>query len=131
MKHLMPTFTEEQQQLHRQLFIEECRQKAWSAACHAEWIGKGLEKIAAEYEKLLSEHRAVLEEIAKPETKNNRKPLHDRRDALEKAMNALQENMRKGQQALNGLYQSVEASLQLAKHAEAWKWKEVEANGKA
>jgi hypothetical protein len=70
----------------------------------------------------------VLEEIAKPETKNNRKPLHDRRDALEKAMNALQENMRQGQQAINGLYQSVEASLQLAKHAETWEWKEIEAS---
>jgi hypothetical protein len=31
-----------------------------------------------------------------------------------------------GQQVLNGLYQSVEASLQLAQHAETWEWKEVE-----
>jgi hypothetical protein len=32
---------------------------------------------------------------------------------------------RDGQQALNGLLQSIEASLQLAVHAETWEWKEV------
>jgi hypothetical protein len=36
-------------------------------------------------------------------------------------------NMQDGQQALGGLHQSIEASLQLAAHAETWEWKEVDA----
>jgi hypothetical protein len=34
------TFTDKQQKEHRETFIHECRQKAWSALCHAEWISK-------------------------------------------------------------------------------------------
>jgi hypothetical protein len=29
------TFTKVQQEKHCQVFIDECRQKAWGAACHA------------------------------------------------------------------------------------------------
>jgi hypothetical protein len=36
--------------------------------------------------------------------------------------------MQQGQQALNGLHQSIEGGLALAKHAETWEWKEVGAN---
>jgi len=49
------TFTEEQQKEHRAAFIKECRLKAWSAACHADWINKQLDKIFAEYTKLKEE----------------------------------------------------------------------------
>jgi hypothetical protein len=43
-------------------------------------------------------------------------------------MKALAGNMQQGQEALSGMYQSIEASLQLAKHADNWSWKEVEAH---
>jgi cytochrome c-type biogenesis protein CcmE len=43
---------------------------------------------------------------------------------------ALKANMQTVQQGLSGLYQSIEANLQLAKHAETWEWKEVEAKQK-
>jgi hypothetical protein len=33
--------------------------------------------------------------------------------------------MQQGQRGLNELHQSIEANLQLAKHAETWEWKEV------
>jgi hypothetical protein len=46
----MTAFTIEQQEDHRKSFIQECRQKAWGAACNAHWIGKELEKLAAGYE---------------------------------------------------------------------------------
>jgi hypothetical protein len=35
--------------------------------------------------------------------------------------------MQEGQRGLNALHQSIEANLQLAKHAERWEWKEVAA----
>jgi hypothetical protein len=38
-------------------------------------------------------------------------------------MEVMGRNVQQGQQALQGLYQSVEASLQLAEHAEQWAWK--------
>jgi hypothetical protein len=44
------TFSEEQQQRARDLFIEECRQKAWGAACNADWIGKQQDELLAQFE---------------------------------------------------------------------------------
>ena len=41
------TFTKPEQTKHRKAFIDECRQKAWGAACHADWIAKGLEGLTA------------------------------------------------------------------------------------
>ena len=49
------TFSEEQQQRARDLFIEQCRQKAWGAACNADWIGKRHDELLAQYEKLKKE----------------------------------------------------------------------------
>jgi len=46
------TFSEEQQQRARDLFIEECRQNDWGAACNADWIGKQHDELLAQYEKL-------------------------------------------------------------------------------
>jgi uncharacterized protein HemX len=127
------TFTDEQQQRHRAEFIREYRQKAWGAACHAEWVAKGLDSIAAEYGKLQEEERGIHDELIKlkdgldnhtDENQAKRKTLRDRREAIQRAIEALGKNMQQGQQALQGLYQSIEASLQLAKHAETWEWKE-------
>jgi hypothetical protein len=46
------TFTEKQQTEYRKEFIRECRQKAWGAACHADWISKGLDEALAHYTKI-------------------------------------------------------------------------------
>jgi Skp family chaperone for outer membrane proteins len=129
----MSTFTNEQQELHRDQFIKECRQKAWGAACHADWISTGLDKILAEFTKLSEENAKLGEEIKTLETaldshtKDNRdarKSLQERRAVLLKTMDAFQANMQQGQQVLNGLYQNVESNLALAAHAEGWEWKE-------
>jgi hypothetical protein len=47
-------------------FIDECRQKAWGAACHADWISKGVDDIMAHYQKLQPEDRALEEAIRNP-----------------------------------------------------------------
>ena len=62
------TFTEKQQKEHRQAFIHECRQKAWGAACHADWVSKGLDAVMANYQKLQDDDRALAEEIKTLET---------------------------------------------------------------
>jgi hypothetical protein len=41
------TFTAEQQQRHRATFIDDCRQKHWGAACHANWVGEQFDKLRA------------------------------------------------------------------------------------
>jgi len=136
----MSTFTDKQQKAHRAAFIEECRQKAWSAACHADWISKGLDNVMAEYEKLQSQHELHTEKIKEYEaaldshTKDNRdkrKALQERCGGLAKTMEQLRANMQQGQQALQGLYQNVESNLALAAHAEGWEWREVVSAAKA
>ena len=42
-------------------------------------------------------------------------------------MQTLTSAMQDGQRGLNELHQTIEANLQLAKHAETWEWKEVTA----
>ena len=51
----MATFTDKQQKQHRAEFIEDCRQKAWNAACNADYIAKHFDELLAEYEKLKKE----------------------------------------------------------------------------
>ena len=46
------TFEHEEQTQHRDAFIHECRHKAWSAACHAEWVANGIERLTADKVKL-------------------------------------------------------------------------------
>jgi hypothetical protein len=129
------TFTEKQQKEHRQAFIHECRQKAWGAACHADWVSKGLDAVMANYQKLQDDDRALAEEIKTLETavdyhtvdnRNKRKELNERRNSLKGAMEVIGRNVRQGQQVLANLHQSIESNLALAKHAEGWEWKEVE-----
>jgi predicted secreted protein len=130
------TFTKEQQYLHRDLFIKECRQKAWGASCHADWVSQGLDRITADYAKLQEEDATLETDIETLETapdshskdnRDKRKAAQERRDTIAKGEKILAANVQQGQQALNGLYQSIEASLQLATHAEKWEWKDVEA----
>jgi hypothetical protein len=84
----MATFTKLQQQKHRQDFIDECRQNAWGAACHANWIGDQLDRLIDDYAKLKKDDEALEAEIKTYEnavdahTKDNRdkrKGLQERR----------------------------------------------------
>src|SRR6267154_2169965 len=122
-------FTEEQQKEYRAEFIRECRQKAWGAACHAEWIAKQLDEMAAEHNKLRGDDAALLAEITglataldshSKDNRDKRKELQARRTGLTEAMQMIAKNMAQGQQALQQLYASVESSLALAAHAEGW-----------
>jgi hypothetical protein len=67
-------------------------------------------------------HRALTE------SRQKRKDLHDRRNALAKTMEALAANLRGGQQAMRNLLASVESNTELAKHAEGWSWKEADSS---
>ncbi len=134
-----PTFTDDQQKQHREAFIHECRQKAWGAACNAEWIGKQTDELMADYQKLKDEDAAAEAEIKTLETaldshtkdnRDKRKALQERRHQLVKLQNPLAENMNQAQQALRNLYASVETNLALAKHAEGWGWTEADTTAK-
>ena len=126
-------FTEEQQKKHRETFIHDCRQKAWGAACHANWVGAQLDKLIEHYAKLKKDDETFEREIKTLETaidyhtvenRGKRKALQERRNALAKQMEALGAAMQQGQRGLNELHQTIEANLQLATHAETWEWKE-------
>lgn len=128
------TFTRAQQKEHREAFIKDCRQRAWAAACRAEWIGKQLDKLVEDYTKLKAEDEKLEGEIKTLETavdyhtvenRNKRKALQERRNVITGQMKTLGHDVQQGQLGANELYQSIEASLQLAAHAETWEWKEV------
>jgi hypothetical protein len=129
------TFTESEQKQHREAFIKECRQKAWGASCHADWVSKGLDEVMAHYTKLKQEDGALEAKIKEAETaldyhtvenREKRKAMQERRNELSKQMQFLLKNHEEGQKAMHGLYQSIESNLALAKHAEVWEWKEVQ-----
>ncbi len=126
------TFTEKQQKEHREAFIHECRQKAWSALCHAEWISKNLDYLLALYQKFEAEDCTLADQIKEAETaidyhtvenRAKRKAMQERRNKLAQDMKALGENIGHGQQSLAQIHQSVETNLALATHAETWSWK--------
>ena len=128
------TFTEEQQKRHRNAFIEECRQAAWSASCRADWIGKQLDKLMAEYQKLkdedgrLADEFGTLERALDSHTKDNRdkrRALQDRRNAIAKQLQVIGGSAGQAQQTMQQLYANAEQNLELAAHAEEWRWKEA------
>jgi hypothetical protein len=128
------TFTEKQQVTHRKAFIEECRQKAWGAACHADWISKGLDELLAHYGKLKQEDGELEAKIKEAETaldyhtvenRNKRKAMQERRNALARQMQFMLQHHEEARKAMQNLYQSIESNLALAKHADGWEWKEV------
>jgi len=132
----MSTFTQADQSKHRKAFIEECRQKAWGAACHAEWVSKGLDELMAHYQKLQEEDRQLEADIKESEVavdyhtvanREKRKGMQERRNQLAREMKVIGENVQHGQQAMQNLLQNVGGNLQVAEHAEKWSWKEVEA----
>ena len=131
----MATFTEQQQKDHRDAFIDDCKQKAWGAACHADWIGKQLDKLVADYSKFKAEDDKLDEEIKTLETavdshtkdnRDKRKALQERRATLSQNMQLLGQTVQNGNKEANRLHSSIESNLDLAKHAETWEWKEVE-----
>jgi phosphoenolpyruvate carboxylase len=123
------TFTKPEQTKHRKAFIDNCRQKAWGAACHADWLAG----ITSHYEKRQAEDCALEEAIKAAElavdyhtveNRNKRKAMQERRNTLAQQMKVISENAQ-GQRSLQQLYASVESNLELAKHADEWEWKEV------
>jgi hypothetical protein len=132
----MAIFTDEQQKAHRKAFIEECRQKAWGARCHADHISKQLELLMGEYTKFKQEDDQLAADIKELESavdyhsvdnRKKRKDMQERRNELTKTQTAFAENLRQGDAAMRQLLQSAENNLELAKHAEGWEWKEAEA----
>src|ERR1700730_1098332 len=130
-------FTSEANDEHRKEFVRECRQKAWGAACHIDWISKGLDEVLAQYTKLQDEDRKLEGEIKTLETaldyhtvenRQKRKELQQRRNGITEQTGRLGKHMQLGQKALMELQQSVETNLSLAKHAEGWQWKELAAD---
>src|SRR5260221_498127 len=114
------TFTPDQQTDHRDAFIRECRQKAWGAACHAEWIGKQMDDLMAQYRKLSDENVTLGTEIRTLETgldshtkdnREKRKELEQRRTKLQSAMAEIGRNANEGQKAMQQLHASVESAM--------------------
>src|ERR1700722_18300717 len=100
------TFTTAQQKKHRTAFIEDCRQKAWSAACHADWISKGIDEMLVDYRKF-QEGDAPLEadikELANAldyhsvENCEKRKGMQERRTQLAQNMQIVGKAAQEGQ----------------------------------
>jgi hypothetical protein len=125
------TFTEDQQKKHRNAFAEECRQKAWGAICHAEWIGKQLERQIGTYQKMQVEDHELGRQIKESESaldyhtvenRAKRKELQERRNKLAMNMKALAENAKQGEQSMTHLVQSADTNMQLAEFAQGWSW---------
>jgi cell division septum initiation protein DivIVA len=127
-------FTSKENDQHRAEFIRECKQKSWGAACHADWIAKGLEQVIAEYKKIQEEDAKLEAEIKELEkavdyhtvdNRQKRKALQEKRNNLANVLKALGQNAQLGQKALTDTQQSMDANLSLIKHAETYEWKEA------
>ena len=57
------TFTKKQEQAHREAFINEGRQKAWSAACHPDYVDKELERLQDELVRLQAQDDKLVADI--------------------------------------------------------------------
>jgi hypothetical protein len=87
----MVTFTNDEKTIHRREFINECRQKAWGAACHAAWISGQLDKLVSDYGKLKADDEKLAGEIKALETAldGHTKDNRDKRKAVQERGNAL------------------------------------------
>jgi septal ring factor EnvC (AmiA/AmiB activator) len=121
------------QEPQRSAFINECQQKAWGAACHADFISKQLDELIAQYAKLKEEDDSLAADIKAAETaldyhtvenRQKRKEKQERRNQLTQIMQALGQNMGAGQKALEQLQANIENNAALATHAESWSWPE-------
>jgi hypothetical protein len=127
-------FTDEQQKQHRGEFIDDYRQKAWGAACHADFIAKGLDELFGHYKKIQDQDRTLEADIKELEgaldshtadNRNKRKALNEKRQALAKQLEIISASAREGQKALADAAQSMDLNLRLASHAEKWEWAEA------
>lgn len=129
------TFTDMQQKEHRKVFIAECRQKAWGAACHADFIAAGLDQLLDHFKKLQEEDRTLeadLKELQKApdyhtvDNRNKQKAINEKRAELAKRIELVQASAREGQKVLADNLQAIDLNLRLAAHAETWEHKEPE-----
>ena len=136
----MSTFTKAEQSKCREAFIRESREKAWGAACHADYIAQQSNLVAEEYQKVHEEDQDLerqikdLENAVDSHTKDNRdqrKQLQERRNDHARRLQALAQQMNQAEQALRTLYGNVENNLALAKHADEWEWKEASSESKS
>jgi SMC interacting uncharacterized protein involved in chromosome segregation len=97
--------------------------------------------ISANIEKLIEDHKKLQEEDDRlaadikevearvdyhtVENREKRKQMQERRNALAGQMQALAGIVQQGQKTLMQVQTNVETTLELAKHAETWEWKEV------
>jgi hypothetical protein len=116
------TFTEKENSDCREVFIKECKQKAWGAACHADFISKRLDGAMAEYQKLEAQSTQLGEESnwleAAPdhytaENRNKRKAIQTRRDGLNKTMGPISANVQQTNRAVAELHRNIESNLAL------------------
>jgi chromosome segregation ATPase len=127
------TFDDKQQKENRQAFIDECRQKAWGAACHADWIGKSVDQLLADYKKLQEDDHTLEADIKDldgrvdyhtVENRNKRKALQEKRNKIAEQLKFLGPVAQNGVKQMEQMQSSIETNLALAKHAETWEWKE-------
>jgi seryl-tRNA synthetase len=131
----MSTFSEKAQNAHRNSFIDECRYKAWAAACNADFVSKSIDKLLGDHGRLKQEDDQLAADIKELEkaldshtvdNRNKRKTLQERRNAIGKQMEFLVKTAQQGMGAMQQMLANVETNLDLAKHAETWEWKEAE-----
>jgi hypothetical protein len=126
-------FTAKEQTAHRNAFIAEAHQKAWAAACHADFISKNLNELIGRYQKLQAEDREHENAIKTNadgldshtvENRNNRNELQKKRTGIAQEMKAIATNTQQGAQSMQKLLDSVDQNLLLAEHAKDWSWKQ-------
>jgi hypothetical protein len=131
----MARFNEKEQTAQRKAFIADCIEKAWGAACHADWIQKSLNELVAHYQKLQAEDKeieAVIKANAEGfdnhtvENRNKRAAMQKKRTDVGNQMKLIAENTREGGNAMRRLLDSVDQNLLLADFAKDWSWKEVD-----
>jgi len=127
----MNRFNDQQQSEHRQAFTKDCMQKAWGAACHADWIQKSLDKLLAHYQALKAQDRELEERIKTnadgtnghtKENRNLRADLQKKRSVIGTQMRLIAQNIQQGAATMQKMLDSVDQNLLLADHAQSWNW---------
>jgi hypothetical protein len=131
----MTRFNQKEQTEQRKAFVADCLNKAWGAACHADWMQKSLNELIAHYQKLQAEDKEV--EAATNlnaasldhhtvENRNKRAEMQKRRTNIANQMKLIAKNTQEGAAAMQRLLDSVDQNLLLADFAKDWSWVEKE-----
>jgi chromosome segregation ATPase len=127
----MNRFSDGEQIEHRESFIKDCMQKAWGAACHADWIQKSLDKLLAHYQSLKAQDRELDERMKTnadgvnghtKENRNLRADLQKQRSGIDRQMRLIAQNVQQGATTMQKMLDSVDQNLLLADHAKGWSW---------